>query len=127
MENEKACETYGPGCVALHVVVLRGAHHRLVRLALLFLALNSLNAEKSDKPQKTQGDLQSCQLIWLWVKTVLVDSILVGIGELTTHFRTDFSVGIESDVPWGYDLDFDFSTHGHLEVWKYSRVDPGSK
>ena len=29
------------------------------------------------------------------------------VGEFTTHFRTCFSGWIESDVHWGYDLDFD--------------------
>ena len=29
------------------------------------------------------------------------------VGEFTTHFRTYFLVGIEWDVHWGYDLDFD--------------------
>ena len=29
------------------------------------------------------------------------------VGEFTTHFRTYFSGWIESDVHWGYDLDFD--------------------
>ena len=45
------------------------------------------------------------------VKAVLVDSILVGIGELTTHFRTYF--GGDWDVHWRYDLDFD--------PWPWSR------
>ena len=30
-----------------------------------------------------------------------------GIGVITTHFRTYFSGWIESDVHWGFDLDFD--------------------
>ena len=41
------------------------------------------------------------------LKTVLVDPILVGIGEFTTQFRTYFSDWIKSDVHWGYDLAFD--------------------
>ena len=37
-----------------------------------------------------------------------------GVGEFTTHFRTDFSGWIESDVHWGLtDLDFD--------PWPYGR------
>ena len=35
------------------------------------------------------------------------DPILVGIGEFTAQFRLYFSGWIESDVHWGYDLDFD--------------------
>ena len=38
-----------------------------------------------------------------------------GVGEFTTHFRTYFSVRIESDVHWGYDLALDFDpwpSHG---------------
>ena len=42
---------------------------------------------------------------WLWVKTKGIQFWLV--GEFTTHFRTYFSGWIESDVYWGYDLDFD--------------------
>ena len=29
------------------------------------------------------------------------------VGEFTTHFRTNFSGWIESEVHWWYDLDFD--------------------
>ena len=42
------------------------------------------------------------------VKTVVVDFMLVGIGEFTTDFRTYFSW--EWDVHWGYGL----LTHGHM-------------
>ena len=42
------------------------------------------------------------------VKTVVVDPILVGIGEFTAHVRTDFSGNW--DVHWGYGV----LTHGHM-------------
>ena len=37
------------------------------------------------------------------------------VGEFTTHFRTYFSGWIESDVHWGYDLDFDPWPFDHVE------------
>ena len=43
--------------------------------------------------------------MWLVVKTVQGVPMLVGIGEFTTHSRTDFSGDL--DVHWGYDFGFD--------------------
>ena len=40
---------------------------------------------------------------------------ILGVGEFTTHFGTCL-VGIDSDVHWGYDLDFDPWPVGHSEI-----------
>ena len=40
-------------------------------------------------------------MIWLRVKTVVVDPMLVGIGEFTAHFRTYFSeIGMLTEGTW---------------------------
>ena len=44
-----------------------------------------------------QASTDQCSALfvsWLLVKTVLVDPILVGLGEFTTHFRLPILVGI---------------------------------
>ena len=46
-----------------------------------------------------------------------------GIGEFTTHFRTYFGGWIESDVHWGYDLDFDPWPNVSLLGWAASEIE----
>ena len=52
------------------------------------------------------------------VKAVLVDPILVGIGEFTTHALGPILVGIESDVHWNGPL-----TQGQMEANPRVKVD----
>ena len=56
-----------------------------------------------DGGQKRHAAYGSCAHEWLWLKTVLGSHF--GVGEFTTHFRTN--IGGDWDVAWGHDLDFD--------------------